>query len=158
MYYDTSILKQERGELASKAEITAWATGRCMLGRKEGVYKRECRTGSHLCRPNRHDVLCGYLFKVVDKPGCLLVVCKFLCSVTLTRYICIRGRVWSKVVDTPVIKWKARLVRVMSMHIPRIYVICSSHTYCIHIYVEDGLLTDYQVVYTHQQTVIERVV
>ena len=27
-------------ELANKAEITAWATGRCILGRKEGVYIR----------------------------------------------------------------------------------------------------------------------
>jgi len=65
-----------------------------MLGRKEGVFNRECRTGSHLCRPNRHDVLCGDLFKVVDKPGCLLVVCKVLCSVTLkTLYLYTRESV-----------------------------------------------------------------
>ena len=84
--------------------------------------------------------------KVVDLTDYVLVACLFFCSVTR---ICIRERFWSRIVDN------------LYKHPSNTYIVKCSDLF------EDGLFTSFHMdsshkwstsgVYTHQHTVIERV-
>lgn len=83
------------------------------------------QSGRHL-----HDVFVyGDWSKVVDTPGCLLqlVVCKFLCSVSLNTLYLYTGNFGPK-------QWALYAQWQSYMQL-----MCSSNTYCILMYFEDGL-------------------